>query len=273
MASLITSDGKAFRIGFTRLTGRNSMRLAGILSWAAVIFFLGAFAHSQTGGGVETTTLTTSQVVEGMQRHDQLQTQMLRHYEGLRHYSVVYRGFLRTITASMDVEMNYEPSSGKTFRIISQKGSGMLCEKVLKRALDSEREASLNKSSTALNPANYKFELAGTDRVGDRPSFVLNVEPISPSKFLYKGQIWVDAADFAVTKMEVQPAVNPSFWISRTLIHHTNEIENGFWLPEQNRSETKVRVGGTATMTIDYSAYRINTQNDLPTTTSQAGGR
>ena len=75
--------------------------------------------------------------------------------------------------------------------------------------------------------------------MGDRPAYVLSVEPISPSKFLYKGKIWVDAAEFAVAKMEVQPANNPSFWISRTLIHHTNGITNGFWLPEQNRSETK----------------------------------
>ena len=56
----------------------------------------------------------------------------------------------------MDVEVSYDASSGKSFRIISQSGSGMLCDKVLKRALDSEREASLDKSSTALNSANYQ---------------------------------------------------------------------------------------------------------------------
>ena len=101
-------------------------------------------------------------------------------------------------------------------------------------------------------------------------SFGLRVEN---QPFLYKGRIWVDAAEFAVAKMEVQPAKNPSFWISRTLIHHTNGIANGFWLPEQNRSETKVRIGGTAIMSIDYQSYRITTQSGSSATPPAAGTR
>ena len=29
------------------------------------------------------------------------------------------------------------------------------------------------------------------------------------------------------------------------------------WLPHQNRSESKIRVGGTAVLTIDYGVYPI----------------
>jgi hypothetical protein len=240
---------------------------------ATILFAPSAF--SQVGAGAETATPipATEQIVEQIQRHDHDQAKTLQSYEGLRHYSVVYRGFARTVTASMDVEVSYDVSSGKSFRIISQKGSGMLCEKVLKRALDSEKEASVDKSSTALNSVNYKFQFVGTERVGDRPAYVLTVEPIAPSKFLYRGKIWVDAAEFAVAKMEVQPAKNPSFWISRTLIHHTNGMTNGFWFPEQNRSETKVRIGGTATMSIDYQSYRVTAQPDPSTTPPAAGSR
>lgn len=227
---------------------------------ALTVFLCASPGWSQKVDAAATKSLSATQVVEGMQRHDELQASSLRHYQALRHYSIVYHGFTRTITASMDVEVNYDSSSGKNFRIIAQKGSGALCEKVIKRALESEKEASLNKSTTALNSANYRFELVGMDQVGDRPAYILMVDPITPSKFLYKGKLWVDAADFAVTKMEVQPAKNPSFWISRTLIHHTNQITNGVWLPEQNQSETKVRIGGTAVMTIDYGKYQITLQ-------------
>jgi hypothetical protein len=31
----------------------------------------------------------------------------------------------------------------------------------------------------------------------------------------------------------------------------------GFWLPGKTRSETKVRIGGTAVFTIDYGAYQV----------------
>ena len=32
---------------------------------------------------------------------------------------------------------------------------------------------------------------------------------------------------------------------------------DGFWMPLQMRSETRVRVGGAAVMTIDYGNYEI----------------
>lgn len=216
---------------------------------------------------------TAAEIVKQMQRHDQLQASTLQSYQGTRHYTVVYHGFAKTITATMVVEVSYDSASGKTFRIVSQTGSGMLCSKVLKRALDSEREASLDKDSTALNPTNYRFQFVGPDQVGDRLAYILSVDPISPSKFLYKGKIWIDATDFAVAKMEVQPAKSPSFWISRTVIHHTNQMTNGFWLPEQNQSETKVRIGGTATMSIDYQSYRFAAQPEASTTAPQTGTR
>ena len=46
------------------------------------------------------------------------------------------------IAANMEVEYNYDAALGKSFRIVKQSGSKMLCERVLKRALESEMEAS-----------------------------------------------------------------------------------------------------------------------------------
>jgi len=192
-----------------------------------------------------------------MQLHDQARARELRHYQALRQYQVEYRGFSATVAARMAVEVNYDTAAGKSFKIVSQSGSKFLLEKVLKRAVDSEKEASQDKSSTALTLANYKFKLAGSEVLGSRPAYILDVEPLVPSKFLYRGKVWVDAADFAVVKMETEPAKSPSFWISRTQIHCTNAKTDGFWLPEQVRSETKVRIGGTAVLTIDYGRYEI----------------
>jgi hypothetical protein len=157
----------------------------------------------------------------------------------------------------MDVEINYNASSGgKNLRILSETGSHLLYEKVLKRAVDSEMEAWHNRASNALNQANYRFRLLGGENLNGRPAFILFVDPIKPSKFLYRGRIWVDAADFAVAKIEAEPAQNPSFWITRTTIHHFNERAGGFWLPRFNRSESKIRVGGAAVMTIDYGVHQ-----------------
>ena len=201
--------------------------------------------------------LRVDQIVERMQQHEADQSRELKHYEAIRHYQVQYKGFETLIAAKMDVDINFDTLSGKSFRIVSKSGSKLLCDKVLKRAVDSEEEASKDRTSTALNTANYRFQLAGTEQLDRRPTYILQVDPLKESKFLYRGKVWVDAADFAVVKIEVEPAKNPSFWISSTQIENTNSKTDGIWLPQENRSESKIRIGGTAVLTIDYGAYHV----------------
>ena len=201
--------------------------------------------------------LTPTQIVEQMLRHNQERAEGLKHYQSLRHYEVRYKGYSVNIDARLVVEANYDAATGKTFRIVSQSGNGMLVDKVLKRLVESEKEAAQDKSSTALTPANYKFTLEGLDNVAGRPAYVLDVEPLVDSKYLYRGKIWVDTAEFAVAQIQAEPAKNPSFWISSTAINHQYERTDGFWLPAQNRSETRVRVGGMAVLTIDYGKYEV----------------
>jgi hypothetical protein len=224
----------------------------------AVLLLLAAgVVCAETPGSPAPASLSSGQIVAQMERHNQARTEELRQYKSLRHYQVEYHGFATTLAARMEVEVNYEAPSGKSFRIVSQSGSRILLEKVLKRAVDSEKEAFQNKGSTALTSANYRFHLVGSEDLGGRPAYVLDVEPLVVSKFMYKGRIWVDAAEFAVVKIEVEPAKNPSFWIARTRIRQTFAKTGNFWLPERNRSESKVRVGGTAVFTIEYGTYQI----------------
>ena len=201
--------------------------------------------------------LTSGEIVDEMLRHNQARAEGLKHYQSVRHYEVDYKGYSARVGAKLVVEANYDAVSGKTFHIVSQSGNSLLIDKVLKRLLESEKDADKNKSSTALTPANYKFRLSGIEIVAERPAYILEVEPLSDNKYLYRGKIWVDAADFAVAKIAAAPAKNPSFWISRTAFSHEYLKTDGFWLPAQNRSETKVRVGGTAVLTIDYGKYQV----------------
>jgi hypothetical protein len=233
---------------------RNYKHPGQLLLPMAAFLLLSACSWSQSGGGAAP---DTTQIVQSIAGHDQMQAKVLQRYQALRHYEIEYHGFLRNITAKMDVELEYDASSGKSFQVISQSGSHTLCEKVLKRALDSERDASQDRGAHALTMANYKFQLLGSDTLEGRPTYVLQVEPLTGSPYLYRGKIWVDAADGAVSKMDVQPAKNPSFWISQTLIHQTSSRIGNFWLPRQNRSETRVRIGGKAVLTIDYGPYQI----------------
>ena len=68
----------------------------------------------------------------------------------------------------------------------------------------------------------------------------------------------MDAKDFAITRVEGEPAVNPSWWTLKTDFKRSYQKINDFWLPESNESETKVRVFGTAVLTIQYQEYQIS---------------
>jgi hypothetical protein len=235
----------------------------GLLCAAALVLAV-AVAWSEKANTSIPANLSVAELLDQMQRHNLSQTEGLRHYQAVRHYHVEYRGFATTIAANMEVAVNFDASSGKSFRIVSQSGSKLLCEKVLKKAVDSEKEASQDKGATALTPGNYRFQLAGSESLDGRPAYILDVEPLKPSKFLYRGKIWVDSTDFAVVKIEAEPARNPSFWISRPLIRSVSAKTGDFWLPKQNRSETKVRIGGTAVLTIDYGSYQISSEPPHP---------
>jgi hypothetical protein len=130
--------------------------------------------------------------------------------------------------------------------------------------LQSENEAleADNQSRTALVPANYLFTMVGYEVPAEgsasrRPMYQLEVEPKAPSKFLYRGRIWVDAEDFAVARIEAEPAKNPSFWIKNTRIEHQYVKVRDFWLPANNHSVTIVRLGGKADLEIEYKDYQI----------------
>lgn len=211
----------------------------------------------QDGNSASPQKPSALEIVDRMQRRDRIRAEALIRYRSIRHYTVEYHGFPKSLAATMDVEMTFDPVTGKSFRILSLSGSTMLCEKVLKRAIESESEASLKKNESALTNANYRFESLGSESVNGRPTYVLRASPIRSGKFLYQGKIRIDAADSALESIDAQPAKNPSFWISKTEIHQQYVPVDGFWLPRSNRSATRVRFGGTAVLTIDYGTYTI----------------
>jgi len=131
---------------------------------------------------------------------------------------------------------------------------------VFKRLLDSEKEAAEPDlhARTLLNRDNYNIALTGfepSDQGGGQ--YVLAVYPKAKSKYLYRGKVWVDATDFAVTRIDAEPAQNPSFWTKKSEIHHEYMKVQDFWLPRRNESVSYIRLGGRATLTIEYDNYRV----------------
>lgn len=244
------------------MNGKLALSLAG----AALLLCPGAFCSAQrdnaaitnasedaTGTAADAAHMpAVSDIVDRLTAENKRRADELKGYTEERHYTVTYHGFPMTMTASLIVEATYDAPATKHFRILSETGSKLLADKVLKRLLTTEEQAAADPEKTALSPANYDFTLVDQQTVNGRSCYVLGVKPRTDSKLLYRGKVWVDAADYAVVQIEAEPAQNPSFWIRRTTIHHEYAKTGPFWLPEENRSKTEVRMGGTAVLSIDY---------------------
>jgi len=208
---------------------------------------------------ITTAPLSVEQVVNTLVRKDVERAQALRHYESTRVYRLSYRGFPGDREAEMIVEASYDSPSTKNFKVISQKGSKLIIERVFKRLLESEKEAAEPgmHARTLLNRNNYDMALVGFESSDKGNQYVLAVYPKAKSKYVYRGKVWIDATDFAVTRIDAEPAQNPSFWTKKSEIHHEYMKVQDFWLPRRNESVSYIRLGGRATLTIEYSNYRV----------------
>lgn len=203
--------------------------------------------------------LTADEIVSRLVMRNEQRAHDLASYTGVRKYRLDYKGFPGSRSAEMEVHASFTAPAHKEFTVVRETGSKVVINRVFKKLLESEREAQdeQNRKQTALTAQNYKFQLTGTEELRGRKTYVLAVTPHKPSKFLYEGRIWVDAEDFAVAKIEARPAKNPSFWISKVTIAHSYGKVDQFWLPAHNTSVSKVRLGGTATLTIEYLDYKV----------------
>ena len=225
-------------------------------AWFPMLVLLACAPAAWPQGQPALPTLGADQIVQRLMEKNKERADTLQHYVGQRSYRLEYRGFPASADATMEVEVNFDAPASKRFTVVSATGSKLIQNRVFHRLLESEEQAgdSSNRKHTELGPENYTFSLAGTEGT----NYVLNVEPKEESRFLYRGKIWVDAHDFAVTRIEAQPSKNPSFWTTKSVIHHTyQKVDNGFYLPKENKTVTNVRMGGVATLTIDYQSYQV----------------
>src|SRR6185437_8577570 len=233
---------------------------------AYLVFILGFFvlalttrAQPQIGPSAAHGSLTTEEIVQKLVAMNLRRSEALHSYHGTRKYRVEYRSFLSTLSAEMLVEVQYLAPETKHFTIRSSTGSKLIIDKVFKKLLEAEEDA-LSKDgqrSTALNGENYDFKLVDYVRSPSRSMYILAVTPKTKSKFLFRGRVWVDADDFAVVRLEAEPAKNPSFWTKNSEIEHSYEKVNDFWLPQRNHSVSSIRIGGRAELTIEYQKYNI----------------
>ncbi len=204
-------------------------------------------------------SLPAEEIAKKLQQRNAQRAAALEEFNGTRVYRMQYRGFPSDRDAEMVVNVTYHAPSTKNLQWCPQSGSKFIIDHVFKKLLEGEQEAANeeNRRNTALSTENYDFTSAGYEATPEGAQYVLNLLPKTKNKFLYRGKIWVDAKDFAVVRIEGEPAKNPSFWIKKTEVKHRYVKVNDFWLPAENRTESVIRLGGMAILSIEYKDYKI----------------
>jgi outer membrane lipoprotein-sorting protein len=242
---------------------RNSPKLRHARSFLRVVPVLLACFATSAQQVVPTVPLTADEVVARVALMNEERAIALQSYSVLRTYHLVCNCLVHK-TADMTVRITYRSPDEKEFTIVSERGSGTIRDRVFRPLLEAEVESMQlqNQQRTGITVENYAFTLLKSPQIGANDFYVLQATPRHKNKFLFRGRIWVDANDFAVIRVEGEPAVNPSWWTRKTDFVRVYQRVGPFWLPESNESVTNVRMFGTAVLTITYGEYQTTEASD-----------
>ncbi len=241
-----------------RISSRRALKAIPVLGFLLFSNLASAQEHTETAG-LKTSHLTLDQVLTNLEQRNAQRAAALEQFEGKRVYQMHYQGIFKNQDAEMVVKVLFRAPSSKEFTIVSQTGSKFVIDHVFKKLLEGEQDAAKgnNLHEAALTRDNYIFQLLGYETAPQGGRYVLSILPKTRNKFLYRGEIWVDATDFAVVRIVGEPGKNPSMWISKSDFAHQYMKVDGFWLPSENHTESSVRFGGKSTLSIKYQDYKI----------------
>jgi hypothetical protein len=208
--------------------------------------------------------LAGAEILARMVEMETARTAELRQYVALRRYALENKRFHKTAAATL--RMTWRQPGDKQFEVLSESGPSLIHERVLRRMVDSEVEASREplRQAAQFTPANYNFRFLGADSDRGRRAWLFEITPKVESKFMVKGRVWLDAEDFAITRIEGKPARNPSFWIRHSSFVHTYEKQGGFWLASSNIVDSDSVFFGRTSVEIHYTDYVINPGETIP---------
>jgi len=200
-------------------------------------------------------------VIRGVDSSVKDRLDRLAGYTVTEHYAVFRGHDTSKPTAEMLVRTTYRKEAGKSYEILSQSGSSLWRNEVLKTLLENEQRMSRpgNVETALINSSNYEMKLDNNpaQMLNGRQCLVLDITPRRKSQYLFKGQLWVDAHDYAIVQLKGTAAKSAIFIANAAEVtRQYAEVEN---LPMATHAEA---VSGSALLgqtvvKVDYSGYQM----------------
>jgi hypothetical protein len=207
--------------------------------------------------------LAGDEIFAKLLEHNRLRNSHLLQYAAERTYRV--SNDKGKVYAEEVVNVQYQAPDRKSFVTVSEEGSSLVRHLVLKRLIESEKETASGREhhNSSIKPNNYSLFLLGEQDLGPYHCYVVRAIPLRADKYLFVGKIWISAEDFAIVRIEGQPARSLSFWITRADFVRQYQKIGEFWLPAKDETLVHVRLYGNKVLTIDHRDYVINSATEV----------
>ncbi len=194
------------------------------------------------------------QVLQRMETRMAAQQTQLQSVRQLRLYHAENRRLNKQ--ASLLVEYEYTAPDQKTFRALDRSGSGSVQKKVFEPMLKAEIETATTavRQASEVHRRNYTFAFVGFDPALN--AYIFSAEPRTASRYLFRGQVWIDPDDYGIRRIEGEPAQRPSFWVRKTHFVHQYGKFGRYWFPLSNRTEVELRLLGKSEFSIEYFEHQ-----------------
>ena len=214
---------------------------------------------AMAAGQAAAPAMTVEQIAARLEAANAHRDAALRRYGNRLEMTVTVQGALGAGRATETVDMTYTAPSRKVFHIVAADGPQLLRDTVFQKAMDAEADAATAeaKRQSALTRENYTMRLVGEEQRQGGDCYVLEVVPRTSSPYAYAGRVWVQAADFAVIRIEGKPAQDVSMWVTAGQFTTTFTKTGMFYFPSETTSTSQIRLGGTASLTIRYGATQV----------------
>jgi len=207
--------------------------------------------------------LTAQDITSRMIENDRVRREHLQSYSALRRYEIVNAN--GQVSAEALVRVDYHSPGRKTFEKISEDGSWMVRKWVFDRLLQSEEATSYGQEwrEAAISEENYIFAVVGEADLAGNHCYVVEAQPKRADKYLFRGELWIDARDFGIVKISGRPASKMSLWINQVEFVREYQKVDGFWLPYRDETVVNMKVHGTKVLRIERQQYVINSRNKV----------
>ena len=185
----------------------------------------------------------------------------LTFYTVTEHYAVFRGRDDAKPAAEMLVKTTYRKETGKSYEVLSQSGSSLWRNEVLKALLENEQKMSKpgNVETALINSSNYEMKLDknATQMMNGRQCVVLDISPRRKSQYLFSGMLWVDAGDYAIVQLKGTAAKSAFFLANAAEV--TRQYAEFDDLPITTHTETVSdnTLLGQTMIKIDYNGYQM----------------